>query len=276
MKGDGPGQLDAPVSFAADNLGNVFFADPGDSFVDKFEANGTPLLSFQEPGVRHASGIAVDAGGAIYVASAQLGTILVFFPDGTFYQSWRGAAQRHLSGPLVFGINEDGDIYFPDSSNSRVLKLNKHGRLVKSWPAPQKAVSPDERPGWIFAEPDDVIFVAYPGTGRIEKFNSEGSALTSWTAAGTPQGTAGPLSAFAANSQFVFTMAPASSQIRVWTLDGQHKLDADLGQNIAAIGAPQFAVTPRAELLVFDPSAPKVYRFRMHLETKDPNDPAAH
>jgi hypothetical protein len=29
-------------------------------------------------------------------------------------------------------------------------------------------------------------------------------------------------------------------------------------------------VTPHAELLVFDPAAPKVFRFRMHLENKEP------
>jgi hypothetical protein len=33
---------------------------------------------------------------------------------------------------------------------------------------------------------------------------------------------------------------------------------------------PQIAVTPHGELLVFDPAAPKVFRFRMHLENKEP------
>ena len=59
-KGEGPGKLDAPVSFAADSLGNIFFADPGSSFVHKFESSGTPLLSFEDTRVRHADG---DRGG---------------------------------------------------------------------------------------------------------------------------------------------------------------------------------------------------------------------
>ena len=54
-------------------------------------------------------------------------------------------------------------------------------------------------------------------------------------------------------------------------MDGQHKLDADLGASLGKIAAPQIAVTPHAELLVFDPSAPKVFRFRMHLENKEPH-----
>jgi hypothetical protein len=269
-KGDGPGQLDEPVAIAGDSLGRIFFADPSAGFVHKFESSGTPLLSFEDPRVRHAAGIAVDSGGAIYLADAQQGNIHVFFPDGTFFQSWRGAAQRQFSGALGFGIDEEGVLYVPDAANSRILKFNNHGRLVKSWPAPQKAVTPNERPSWVSAEPDDFVFVAYFDTGRIEKFSSDGSLATSWPAANTPSGESSAITGFAVAGEFVFTMAPSSSEIRVWTLDGQHKLDADLAPNLGKIAAPQIVVTPRAELLVFDPSVPKVFRFRMHLESKEP------
>jgi sugar lactone lactonase YvrE len=269
-KGDGPGKLDAPVAFAADSLGNIFFADPGDGFVHKFESNGTPLQSFEDSRLRDAAGIAVDSGGAIYVADAQRGSILVFFPDGTFFQSWRSAAQRHFSGALGIGTDEEGALYVPDPTNSRVLKLNNRGRLVKSWPAPQKPISADERPSWVAAEPDLTVFVAYFNTGRIEKFSSDGSWMSSWPAANTSSGESRPITGFAAAGAFVFTMAASSTEIRVWTMDGQHELDADLANSLGAIAAPQIAVTPHAELLVFDPSAPKVFRFRMHLENKDP------
>jgi hypothetical protein len=269
-KGQGPGQLDAPVSFVADSLGNIFFADPTAGFVHKFESKGTPLQSFEDSRVRHAAGIAVDSGGAIYVADAQRGAIHLFFPDGTFFQSWRTPAQRNFSGALGFGIDEEGALYAPDPANSRVLKFNNHGRLVKSWPAPQKAMSADERPSWVSAEPDNSVFVAYFSTGRIEKFSADGSEVTSWQAANTPSGESSPIAGFAVSAEFVFTMAASSSEIRVWTIDGQHKLDADLGASLGKIAAPQIAVTPRAELLVFDPSVPKVFRFRLHLENKDP------
>jgi len=269
-KGQGPGQLDAPVSFVADSLGNIFFADPTAGFVHKFESKGTPLQSFEDSRVRHAAGIAVDSGGAIYVADAQRGAIHVFFPDGTFFQSWRTPAQRNFSGALGFGIDEEGALYAPDPANSRVLKFNNHGRLVKSWPAPQKAMSADERPSWVSAEPDNSVFVAYFSTGRIEKFSADGSEVTSWQAANTPSGESSPIAGFAVSAEFVFTMAASSSEIRVWTIDGQHKLDADLGANLGKIAAPQIAVTPHAELLVFDPSVPKVFRFRLRFENKDP------
>jgi hypothetical protein len=269
-KGEGPGKLDAPVVFASDSLGNIFFADPGAGFVHKFEASGTPLQSFEDTRLRHAAGIAVDSGGAIYVSDAQLGNIHVFFPDGTFFQSWRAAAQRHFSGALGFGADEEGTLYVPDPANSRIQKFNSHGRLIKSWSAPQKALSADERPSWVSVEPDNFIYVAYFNTGRIEKYSADGSPVTSWSAAISSSGESTPMSGFAATSEFVFTMAASSSEIRVWTLDGQHKIDLDLGANLGKIAAPQLAVTTHEELLVFDPSAPKVFRFRMHLQNKGP------
>jgi DNA-binding beta-propeller fold protein YncE len=171
---------------------------------------------------------------------------------------------------MGISTDEAGTLYVPDPTNSRVLKFNNRGRLLKSWPAPQKAATPDERPSWIAAEPDSSVFVAYFNTGRIEKFSSDGSVITSWPAANTPTGEPSPITGIAVTSEFVFTMAASSTQIRVWTMDGQHKLDADLGPSVGTIAAPQIAVTPHGEMLVFDPSAPKVFRFRMHLENKEP------
>jgi sugar lactone lactonase YvrE len=269
-KGDGPGKLNAPVAFAADSLGNIFFADPGAGFVHKFESTGTPLQSFEDSRVRHASGIAVDSGGAIYVADAQRGNTHIFFPDGTFLQSWRSAAQRHFSGQLAISIDDQGALYVPDPAHSRVLKFNSRGHLVKSWPAPQKALSVDERPSWVSAEPDNSVFVAYFTTGRVERFSSDGSWMTTWPAANTPSGESSPISGIAVAGEFVFTMSTSSAEIRVWTVDGQHKFDADLTTSLGKIAAPQIVVTPHEELLVFDPAAPKVFRFRMHLENKAP------
>jgi hypothetical protein len=269
-KGEGPGKLDAPVAFAADSLGYIFFADPGAGFVHKFESKGTPLQSFEDSRLRHAAGIAVDSGGAIYVADAQRGSIHIFFPDGTFLQTWRIAAQRNFSGPLGISTDEQGALYVPEPAHARVLKFNNHGHLVKSWPAPQKPLSADERPSWVSAQPDSSVFVAYFSTGRVEKFSSDGSSMAAWPVANTPSGESSPISGFAVEGQFVFTMAASSTEIRVWTLDGQHKLDADLATTLGKIAAPQIVVTPHQELLVFDPSAPKVFRFRMHLENKEP------
>lgn len=265
-KGQGPGKLDAPVAFAADSLGHIFFADPAAGFVHKFESSGTPLLSFEDNRVRHASGIAVDYGGAIYVADAQRGAIQIFFPDGSFLRGLPSAPQRKFSGPLGISVDEQGDLYVPDPAKLRVLKYDNRGRLVKSWPAPQKAASPDEQPSWVSATAEGIVFVAYFKTGRIEKCSSDGSWITTWDTANASSSDANALAGFTVAGEVVLTLAPSSPEIRVWTSDGQNKLDVNLAEQIGMIASPQLAVTPHAELLVFDPSGPKVFRFRMHLQ----------
>jgi streptogramin lyase len=256
------------VTFTVDTLGNVFFADPGAGFVHKFESTGTPLLSFEDPRLHRASGIAVDSGGAIYVADAQRGSILIFFPDGTFLRSMQSQPQPHFSGALAISVDDQGNLFVPDPAHSRVIKFDAHGRLVKSWAVPKNA-SGDERPSAVAAAQDGSVFVAFAKTGRVEKYSSDGMWITSWSAAENPAGDSHVLTGFAAAGQFLFTLTDTPPQIRVWTLDGQRKVEADLSEHLGAIMTPQIAVTPHSELLVFDPAAPRVFRFRMHLESKE-------
>ncbi len=264
-KGEGPGKLQAPVAFAADVLGKIYFADPAANFVHKFESSGTPMLSFEDSRVRHSSGIAVDSGGAIYLADAERGNIFIFFPDGSFLRTMSMPRQRHFSGSLGFSVDDQGNLYLPDPAGSRVMKFSSRGRLVKSWKVPKDAPALDDRPLAVASAQDGTVFVAYPKTGRIEKYSSEGSWIASWTATENDAAASQTITGLGVGGQFVITASSSSPRVRVWTLDGQHKLDDDLGGRLDGVAAPQIAVTPGAELLVLDPAAPRVFRFRMHL-----------
>ena len=127
------------------------------------------------------------------------------------------------------------------------------------------------------AAEDGSVFVAFAKTGRIEKYSSDGTWITSWTAADNLAGGQHPIAGFTVAGQFVFTLTVSPPQIRVWTLDGQHRLDADLAGRLGGIAAPQIAVTPHAELLVFDPSAPRVCSGSACIwKPRSKNDSAAH
>jgi len=135
--------------------------------------------------------------------------------------------------------------------------------LIASWAAPKNG-TPGETSSAVAAAQDDSVFVEYAKTGRIEKFSSLGQSLTSWSATDGAAGTSPSIGGFTVGGEFVYALVGPPLQIRVWTLDGQHKLDSDLGEHLGVIIAPQIAVTPHDELLVFDPAAPRVYRFRIH------------
>ena len=262
-KGDGPGKLNAPVTFAVDNTSCLFFADAGEGFVHKFKSDGTPLLSFEDAHALHASGIAVDSGGAIYLVDAESGIIQIYFPNGDFLRSLHMPPQRGLTSTLAVDANSEGHIYAPDVAGSRVLKYDVRGRLLKAWKVPH---TPPALPGpWTIATAQDgSVFIAYMKTGRIERYSGDGAWIASWNASGQNSDTGGPLTGFAVAGQFVFTVDAAPARVRIWTLDGQKKLDDDLGGRLVDITAPQIAAT-REEFFVFDPAAPRILRFRMHL-----------
>ena len=194
-----------------------------------------------------------------------------FSPTEHFFKPGGPPPQRHFSGALGISIDEEGTLFVPDPANSRILKFNNHGRLVKSWPAPQKAVSPDERPSWVAAEPDNSVFVAYFNTGRIEKFSSDGAVDHLLARGEYPDRRTQPHHRICGDERICiydgcFVHADSRLDDRMDNISSTRTLGANLG----TIAAPQIAVTPHAELLVFDPSAPKVFRFRMHLENKEP------
>ena len=186
----------------------------------------------------------MDSGGAIYVADAERGSVLIFFPGGTFYRVRQIPSQPHFSGVLGISVDITGHLYVPDPAHSRIAKFDPQGRLLKSWTVPKDATS-DERPSAVATVEDGSVFIAFAGTGRIEKYSSDGTWITSWIAMENVGGDSHSLTGFAVTDEFVFTLTGSPPQIRVWTIDGQHKLDADLGARLAGIAAPQIAVTPR-------------------------------
>src|SRR5450631_2054165 len=153
-RGDGPGQLAAPVAFAVDALDRVYFADSGSNYVHKFEATGVPLLSFEVFQAKHAAGIAADSGGAIYVADAMHGDMFIFFPDGTLLRTQHFAPQPHFTGVLGIAIDDTGNLYVPDAAHSRVTKFDDRGHLARSWSVPHAPASAGELPSFIATSPD--------------------------------------------------------------------------------------------------------------------------
>jgi hypothetical protein len=269
-KGDGPGKLNSPVAFTSDTNGRVYFADPGSGFVHKFESNGVPLQSFEYSGTKQPSGIAVDSGGAIYLADAERGNILIFFPDGTFFQTLHIPPQRHFTGTFEFSVDIPGHIYVPDFAGQRILKFSSHGQLMKSWKIPQDTPAKDEHPGAVAVAPDDSTFVAVSPTGRIYNYSPDGALVKSWNAGEASGSARYVFTGLAVSGEFVFTVSATSPHLRVWTLDGQHKLDDDLAGHLDGVAAPQIAATPGGEVLIFDPAAPRVLRFRLHLQIQEP------
>jgi streptogramin lyase len=287
VRGDLPGQLDRPVGPAVDAAGRIYLADRGTGFVQKFEAGGTALLSFEDSAARSAVAIAVDSGGGIYLADARAGEIRIFFPEGDLIRVLHAAPQHGFNGPYGFSIGADGRLFVPDPNGGKIQVLNSHGQLVKVWKvaAGTETAGKQSRPISAVATLDGSVYVLddeATRAGRILKFSGEGAQVAAWE----PDAAAGPVLALAVSPKYVFALHASSPRLQVWTLDGQPRLSDDLGGRLAAApptgpssGTPaaaprqaaSLAISSRGELVVLvpdgDPAGPRVLRFRIHLDS---------
>lgn len=264
VRGTEPGQLENPVGLAVDGVGRVYFADRATGFVQKFEAAGIPLLCFESPAAHSGDAIAVDSGGAIYVANPRSGTMQLFFPQGDPLRAMRIAPQRNYDGPFTFSIDADGRIYVPDPAGARVQVFNSRGLLLRIWHILPDASEKSARPFAAVAD-GEAVYVADAANGRILKFTRDGVQSAGFK---TPEpGDASHLLAVAAGAKHVFALRGFPVRLEVWSAEGHYELTDALGDRLSGVeSAAYLAADAAGELIVLDPEARRVLRFRAHLD----------
>jgi sugar lactone lactonase YvrE len=264
VRGIEPGQLENPIGLALDPIGRVYFADRATSFIQKFEAAGIPLLCFESPAARTADAIAVDSGGAIYVVNLRIGTMQLFFPEGDPLRALRIAPRRSYDGPFFFSIDADGKIYVPDPAGSRVQIFNSHGQLLRIWRVLPEASEKSAHPFAAIAN-NDAIYVGDAADGRILKFTRDGVQSEGFK---SPDSTGvSRLLGLAAAGKRVFALRGSPLRVEVWSEDGHRELIDTLGDRLSGVeSAAYLAVDAAGDLIVLDPDARRVFRFRTHLD----------
>jgi NHL repeat len=262
--GDGPGELENPTSLATDKLGNVFIADSGSGFIDKFAPEGKPLLSFQQDGLKHPQSIAVDSGGAIYVTDPVRNSVFVFLPGGDHYRELRLRPRPAADNLIGVAVGTDGLIHVLDSSAGKVFTYNPRFRLLQTWAPPGSGSGAARRFGAFAIGPDDFLYLANP-SGGIMKFTREGH-LVAEIGANASGGGGNAGHPFAVSSNYIFVMDADGRMLHVWTMDGREKLEVDLAPELGqgARTPPVLAFSPRHELLVLDAPEHRVLRYRVN------------
>jgi glucose/arabinose dehydrogenase len=264
VKGDGPGQLNQPACIATDTIGNVYLADAGSHFVSKFSAEGGPLLSFQDEGMKRPQAITVDSGGAIYVTDTSRGSAVVYFPGGDRLQQLHLRTHPNKEDALSIAVSDDGMIHILDADAGKVFAYTPRFRLVQTWRPAANAPGGNAHAKAIHIGPDGYLYAADTAGNRILRFTQDGRFLAA-IEGGENQGR--KLSEeFAVSRGHVFAMDVNGRMLHVWSIDGHFEADMDLAPELgqAKRNAPALAVSPMRELLVLDVPEVHVLRYRIN------------
>jgi streptogramin lyase len=264
-KGTDPGQLSQPTDIATDSLGNVYLADAGTLFIDKFTWDGHPLLSFGQPSLKDPQEIAVDTGGAIYLTDPGRGCTFVFFPEGDHPHELHLKTRPSDEDLLGVAVGEDGLIHVLDSDAGRVYTYNPNYRLLRNWQPAANVPNARVRARGIAVGADGLVYLIDPLGNHILKFSTEGQFQSLVDA--TADGASRKLSdQFAVGLGYIFAMDADGRKLHVWAADGRPKLDQDLAPELGQgnRSAPSLAISPRKELLVLDRPDARVLRYRLN------------
>jgi hypothetical protein len=264
-KGSDPGQLMQPTDIATDSLGNVYLADAGTGFIDKFNWEGRPLLCFGQPGLKYPQEIAVDSGGAIYLTDVGRGSTFVFFPEGDHHHELRLRKRPSDEDTLGVAVGEDGLIHVLDADAGYVYTYTSNYRLLRNWQVSSNVPNARVRARGIAVGPDGFLYLIDPLGNHILRFSNDGQFQSMVDAAA--DGVARKLSdQFAVGLGYIFAMDADGRMLHVWTTQGQPKLDLDLAPELGqgSRSAPSLAISPRKELLVLDRPEARVLRYRLN------------
>lgn len=282
-RGNGPGQLDQPTSIATDMRSNVYIADAGSGFIEKFQPGGTPLLAFQDPLLKHPQEIAIDRGGAIYVSDPVRQSVFVFLPEGPRYCVLRMAGRGNAENTLDVAVDDAGSVSVLDVNAAKLYDFNSRFRLAHVWKPGVGVPAGSGRPTSVTSGPLNAIFVGGLGANSLLRFVN-GSFTSQVMLGAEPQpepranASSDPHSAapdppsnrignqFAISSNYIFLVDADGKTLHVWTIDGKPKGDFDLSGQLGEDrrAAPPIAVTPANDLLVLDTQKARVYRYHLN------------
>lgn len=202
-------ELRGPRGIAVDAAGNIFFSDYGNNRIRKVAASTriiTTIAGLGGPGfsgdggaataaqLNFAWGVAVDAGGNVYLAD-QLncrvrkintsGTISTVAGNGIAAYTGDGmaAVSSGVQYPLGVAVDAAGNLYIADNGNNRVRKVNTAGTISTLAGSATYGFTGDGGPSTaarlyypqgIAVDAGNNVYIADMNNNRIRKINAAG------------------------------------------------------------------------------------------------------
>lgn len=174
-----------------------------------FDADGNVVRSFGAGLITWPHGIYVDAEDNVWIADAVgyapvpegVGhTVMKFSPEGKLLMTLgkkgvAGSGSDTFTRPSAVVVAANGDIFVADGHegsddlrNSRIVKLDKHGKFIKEWGGIGGDTGEFRDPHTLAMDSQGRLFVGDRGNSRIQIFTQDGEHLATWTQFGRPSG----------------------------------------------------------------------------------------
>jgi uncharacterized repeat protein (TIGR01451 family) len=190
--GTGPGQFSLPlVSLGLDGVGNIYVLESTSNNVatkrfrvQKFTPQGVYVARFEDLGIKSSllqeiTGMAVDAGGNLYLATNACGCVRKLNPQGTVVADFGsfGTGAGQLLVPRAVAVDQGGNVYTADNNGRRVQKFSPAGQLLRQYGSPYP-LNPSIAEGTVDLDLDGAGNI-YVGSDLddIQSFAADGSLL---------------------------------------------------------------------------------------------------
>jgi len=176
-RGADMGRFDVPWGLTTDQDGNVYVSDTSNSRIQKFQADGQPLLKWGRDGSFDGAfffprGVAVDFVGNIYVADESNNRVQKFDTRGSFLTKWgrEGSGPGQFKSPWGIACDALGNVYVVDSGNHRIQKFDGNGTFLCSFGNRGKTEGQLNFPYGIAVDKEGCVFVVDSGNNRVLKY----------------------------------------------------------------------------------------------------------
>jgi uncharacterized protein (TIGR03663 family) len=176
------GTFNEPWGIAVDKQGSVYVADTWNHRIQVFDANGSFLRAFGQPGQTSQGpayfwgprGVAVDGQGWVYVTDTGNKRVEVFDATGKSLFGFATDGQAKLDEPVGIAVGPDGRIYVADTWYMRVAIFTADGQFQSAWPVQ----------GWNSSSLDNKPYLAVDSQGRVYLTDPEGYRVVVFDSAG--------------------------------------------------------------------------------------------
>lgn len=176
-RGADMGRFDVPWGITTDQDGHVYVSDTSNARIQKFQADGQPLLKWGRDGsfdgaFFYPRGVAVDFIGNIYVADESNNRIQKFDARGSFLTKWgrEGHGPGQFKSPWGIACDVLGNVYVVDSGNHRIQKFDGNGTFLCSFGNRGKTEGQVNFPYGIAVDKEGCVFVVDSGNHRVLKY----------------------------------------------------------------------------------------------------------